>query len=225
VEREWLTPDGSRVEHRFDPGSGTVRAVRLEFYDRLVLSERQVGPEPVAAASLLAEALLAQVPSDADRQFACRLRFAGLAVDLPALARRACEGRRSLAGVHLADALPPEFRAELDRLSPATLQVPSGRHVRLEYGDDGSVQASVKLQEVFGLADSPRLGPRREAVRFSLLAPNGRPVQLTSDLRSFWDRLYPEVRKQLRARYPKHPWPEDPWSATPTARASRRPGR
>jgi ATP-dependent helicase HrpB len=99
--------------------------------------------------------------------------------------------------------------------------VPSGRAVRLEYGDDG-VTASVKLQELFGLVDTPRIGPRREPVLFALLAPNGRPVQMTRDLRSFWERTYPEVRKELRGRYPRHPWPEDPWNATPTARATPR---
>jgi ATP-dependent helicase HrpB len=68
------------------------------------------------------------------------------------------------------------------------------------------------------LAKTPRIGPRREPVVLSLLAPNGRPVQVTRDLRSFWDRTYPEVRKELRGRYPKHPWPEDPWNATPSAK-------
>jgi ATP-dependent helicase HrpB len=94
--------------------------------------------------------------------------------------------------------------------------------VPLDYAEDGSVSASVKLQEVFGLADTPRIGPRRVAVSLALLAPNGRPVQITRDLRSFWDRTYPEVRKELRGRYPKHPWPDDPWTAMPTARTTRR---
>ena len=94
--------------------------------------------------------------------------------------------------------------------------------MRLEYHEDGTVSASVKLQEVFGLAETPRIGPRREPVLLALTAPNGRPVQLTRDLRSFWDRTYPEVRKELRGRYPKHPWPEDPWTAPPTARTTKR---
>ena len=79
--------------------------------------------------------------------------------------------------------------------------------------------AAVKLQELFGLAETPRIGPRQEPVILELLAPNGRPVQTTRDLRSFWARTYPEVRKELRGRYPRHPWPEDPWTATrPTGR-------
>ena len=101
--------------------------------------------------------------------------------------------------------------------------MPSGRTTRLEYQEDGSVSAAVKLQELFGLAETPRIGPPAEPVLLQLLAPNGRPVQTTRDLRSFWDRTYPEVRKELRGRYPKHPWPEDPWTATPTARAKPRP--
>ena len=102
------------------------------------------------------------------------------------------------------------------------MRVPSGRDVRLEYRDDNRVVAAVKLQELFGLADTPRIGPARTPVTFELLAPNGRPVQVTSDLKSFWKRGYPEVRKELRARYPKHPWPEDPWTAPPTAKPKRK---
>jgi ATP-dependent helicase HrpB len=102
--------------------------------------------------------------------------------------------------------------------APASLVVPSGRAKALDYAEDGSVSVSVKLQELFGLAESPLLGPDRVPVTFHLLAPNGRPVQTTRDLRSFWERTYPEVRKELRGRYPRHPWPEDPWAARPTHR-------
>ena len=80
----------------------------------------------------------------------------------------------------------------------------------------------MKLQELFGLGETPRVGPGGDPVVFELLAPNGRPVQTTSDLASFWTRGYPEVRRELRGRYPKHAWPEDPWSAEPTHRAKRR---
>jgi ATP-dependent helicase HrpB len=105
--------------------------------------------------------------------------------------------------------LTPDSR-DLDRLAPKSIPLPSGRSARLDYRDDGSVVASVKLQELFGLAETPRIGPRQSPITFALLAPNGRPVQVTQDLRSFWNSTYQEVRKELRARYPKHPWPEDP---------------
>jgi len=78
------------------------------------------------------------------------------------------------------------------------------------------------LQELFGLAESPRLGPHQTPVTFELLAPSGRPVQVTADLRSFWMNGYQEVRKELRARYPRHPWPEDPWTAQATHRTKKR---
>jgi ATP-dependent helicase HrpB len=96
--------------------------------------------------------------------------------------------------------------------------------VTLDYQEDGSVIAGVKLQELFGLADTPKIGPRAIPVIMELRAPNGRAVQMTTDLRSFWERTYPEVRRELRGRYPRHPWPEDPWSAPPTARTTRRTG-
>jgi HrpA-like RNA helicase len=112
----------------------------------------------------------------------------------------------------------------LDQLAPERIDLPSGRTAKLEYQDDGSVVASVKLQELFGLADTPKIGPKKVPVTFALLSPAGRPVQVTRDLRSFWNGAYKEVRKELRARYPKHPWPEDPWSATPTHRAKKRTG-
>jgi ATP-dependent helicase HrpB len=110
----------------------------------------------------------------------------------------------------------------LDREAPPTLVVPSGRTVALDYGDDGRVSAAVRIQELFGLAETPRIGRRGEPVLLALLAPNGRPVQMTRDLRSFWDRTYPDVRKELRGRYPKHPWPDDPWNAAPTRRTKPR---
>ena len=135
---------------------------------------------------------------------------------------RACEGATSLDGVNLARHLPPGAARDFDRLAPDSIAVPSGRSARLEYHDDGTVSAAVKLQELFGLAETPRIGPRQEPVVLALLAPNGRPVQVTRDLRSFWARTYPEVRRELRGRYPRHPWPDDPWTATPTARTRRR---
>jgi ATP-dependent helicase HrpB len=106
--------------------------------------------------------------------------------------------------------------------APERIDLPSGRTAKLEYQEDGSITASVKLQELFGLADTPRIGPHKTPVTFALLSPAGRPVQVTRDLRSFWNGAYKEVRKELRARYPRHPWPEDPWTAQPTHRAKKR---
>ncbi len=151
-----------------------------------------------------------------------RLRFVGADIDLPALVAQAASGVRSASDIDLAGHLPWDLRARLDREAPERLDVPSGRTAALDYRDDGSVAASVKLQELFGLAETPRIGPRAEPVLLLLLAPNGRPVQTTRDLRSFWERTYPEVRKELRGRYPRHPWPDDPWTATPTARTKRK---
>jgi ATP-dependent helicase HrpB len=108
------------------------------------------------------------------------------------------------------------------QLAPERIDLPSGRTAKLDYQEDGSVVASVKLQELFGLADTPRIGPRQTPITFALLSPAGRPVQVTRDLRSFWNGTYQEVRKELRARYPRHPWPEDPWTAQATHRTKKR---
>jgi ATP-dependent helicase HrpB len=111
----------------------------------------------------------------------------------------------------------------LDRLAPEAIQVPSGSRIKLAYTPDAAPPVlAVRLQELFGLHDTPRLAEGRVAVVLHLLGPNFRPVQVTSDLRSFWTNTYAQVRKDLRARYPKHAWPEDPWTATPEARGGRR---
>jgi ATP-dependent helicase HrpB len=203
---------------------GAVRAAERVFYLDLVLWESPVAPDPEAAGPLLAGALVERGLGDEATAFLRRLRFAGLNADTALLVRQACAGRTSLpAHLDLGAHLPHALLRDLGRLAPETVPLPSGRGARLEYRDDGSVVAAVKLQELFGLAETPRLGPRHEPVVFELLAPNGRPVQTTRDLRSFWENTYPEVRRELRGRYPKHPWPEDPWTATPTHRTVRRP--
>jgi ATP-dependent helicase HrpB len=109
----------------------------------------------------------------------------------------------------------------LNTVAPVEMAVPSGRHSRLDYsGDEGPV-LSVKLQELFGLSESPMVCRGRRAVLVHLLSPAGRPVAVTRDLKGFWERGYPEVRKELRGRYPKHPWPEDPWNAPATHRTKK----
>ncbi len=115
-----------------------------------------------------------------------------------------------------------EQRQRLDAQAPEQLLVPSGQSRRLEYAGAEPPVLAVKLQELFGLADTPRIGGGRIPVTLHLLSPAGRPIQVTQDLRGFWERTYPEVRKELKGRYPRHPWPDDPWTATATHRAKPR---
>lgn len=221
VEPDWVTPSAVSVEHRLDPASGQVKAVEVARVDEIVLGERPVAVDPAVAAGVLAEAWLARGPREADTALLRRLTFAGLDVDLPRLVQQAAYAAARLDDIDLGAQLPHDVRLRLEALAPERLPVPSGRSALLAYGDDGSVTAAVKLQELFGLADTPVLGPRRVPVTFSLLAPNGRPVQTTRDLRSFWQGAYQEVRRELRGRYPRHPWPEDPWTAVPTHRTTK----
>ncbi len=102
--------------------------------------------------------------------------------------------------------------------------MPSGSHIRLEYAPGRPPILAARIQELFGLAETPRLAGGRVAVLLHLLAPNGRPQQVTQDLASFWRTTYPVVRKELAGRYPKHAWPEDPSTARPERRPRRRPG-
>ena len=222
VERDWIVPDRTEVEHRLDVSAGIVRATRIDRIGAVVLSEAPVEPDPERSAPLLAAHLLAREPDHGDARLLRRARLAGVEIDREARIREACAGQVRLPAFRLGDRLPHDVRAAIARHAPDTIEVPSGRSVRLDYREDGSVFVSVKLQELFGLADTPRIGPQETPVTVELLAPSGRPVQTTQDLRGFWERGYPEVRRELRGRYPKHPWPEDPWSAVPTARAKRR---
>ena len=222
VEREWITPTSSGVEHRIDPESGRVRAARIERYESIVLSETPVNVDPSTAADLLRDAWLGREPDQASAELFRRARFARLDLDVRAIVHQAALSARTLGGIDLEAHLPFETKRALAEGAPDSIVVPSGRTMKVQYAEDGSVSASVKLQELFGLAESPTIGPGRVPVTFHLLAPNGRPVQTTRDLRSFWERTYPEVRKELRGRYPRHPWPDDPWSAVPTHRTTRR---
>ena len=222
VERDWLRPDRVERTQRFDAEAGVVRASERTMLGAVVLSERAVPPDVEEAAALLAREWQRAGLDEDDQLLLRRASFAGVELGLENLLATACAGLTRLPGTRLQDLLPWDVRTELDRLAPPTLGVPSGRRVALEYRDDGTVLASVKLQELFGLGESPRVGPRREAVVFALLSPGGRPVQTTRDLASFWRTTYAEVRKELRGRYPRHPWPEDPATATPTARTKKR---
>ncbi|WP_242917734.1 ATP-dependent helicase HrpB [Pontibacter liquoris] len=116
-----------------------------------------------------------------------------------------------------------EQRQEMDRLAPTHLQVPSGSRIALDYSEVTTPVLAVRLQEVFGLLDTPRIAGGKVPLLLHLLSPASRPVQVTRDLRSFWSNGYFEVRKDLRGRYPKHHWPDDPLSAPPTRGTKKRP--
>ncbi len=132
----------------------------------------------------------------------------------------------------MSDALKSGFdwslRQRLDALAPTRIVVPSGMERAIGYAYDDAIDTpqppvlAVKLQELFGLTDTPRIADGRVPLTLHLLSPGGRPLQITQDLRSFWERTYPEVKKEMKGRYPKHPWPDDPWSATATHRAKPR---
>jgi ATP-dependent helicase HrpB len=114
--------------------------------------------------------------------------------------------------------LPWPEAAGLDRLAPERIEVPSGSRIRVDYGDPEGPVLAVKVQEAFGWLATPTLADGRVPVRLHLLSPAGRPVAVTGDLASFWRTGYRQVRAELRGRYPRHPWPEDPLTAAPTRR-------
>ena len=142
----------------------------------------------------------------------------------------ALAGGASTSGIDLADPirrlLPWPDAARLGELAPEFLEVPSGSRVRIDYpqaeDDGGRPVVAVKLQECFGWDRTPRLADGKVAVQFHLLSPARRPLAVTDDLASFWSGPYAQVRAEMRGRYPKHPWPEDPWTATATARTNAR---
>lgn len=132
----------------------------------------------------------------------------------------------TLTSEHLLDALrgllPGNLHRTLERQAPTEWQVPSGAMRPIVYGDDGGPWLAAKLQELFGCVDTPRIANNRVALVLRLNSPAGRPLQVTRDLVNFWRTGYPAVRAEMRGRYPKHPWPEDPLSATATVLTKKR---
>jgi ATP-dependent helicase HrpB len=110
---------------------------------------------------------------------------------------------------------------ELDRLAPSELKLPSGTIARIDYSSGSQPVLAVRLQELFGQADTPRVGKGNIPLLIHLLSPAKRPLAVTQDLPSFWTNVYPGIRRQLQAKYPKHIWPEDPMSAKPTSKTKR----
>ncbi|WP_108796792.1 ATP-dependent helicase HrpB, partial [Xanthomonas fragariae] len=130
-------------------------------------------------------------------------------------------------GKALKAALPWDRRQLIDRHAPTRISVPSGMERPVSYAVDHAAQPlppvlAVKLQELFGLAETPRIADGRIPLTLHLLSPGGRALQVTQDLKSFWANTYPDVRKEIKGRYPRHPWPDDPWTAAATHRAKPR---
>jgi ATP-dependent helicase HrpB len=224
-----------------------VKARRLRKLGDVILHEEPLEQEGKEVVRALAEGIrrtgLHCLPWDKDAEhFRARVQWArGLKPELPDLSDETLETAivewlgPSLEGMwtlehlqrlRLTEILRSRLSAhnlrDIDRLAPSHLQVPSGSRIAVEYSAGGYPALSVKLQELFGLTETPRVGGGTTPVTIHLLSPAGRPLAVTQDLRSFWQNTYPEIRKQLRARYPKHPWPQDPLTATPTRRTIRK---
>ena len=219
---------------------GRVRATRVVTAGAIVLSRTPVRPNPgvarAAVAAVVRERGVGLFPvSGRAAQLWDRLRFLAHRVGdpwpdvaaLPAAEWLAPEIDLVASGTKVEDidlysalqrVLPWPAASRLDELAPAELVVPSGRGVLVDYDGDRP-RVRVKLQECFGLADSPVFGGER--VVFELLSPAGRPVAITDDLASFWAGPYQNVRSEMRGKYPKHPWPADPLTAVATARTKR----
>ena len=241
-----------RVE--WDPRSAAVLAHRTRRFGALLLDDRpleEVPPEAAAAAMLegLRQLGLEALPWDREtRNLQARLEFvrrlergapsgwpasddAALLEELEQWLPAWLEGMtraEHLARLELAEALLARLsgvqRRALDELAPRDLAVPSGSRLRVDYVDDNAPCIAVRLQEVFGLAATPRIGGGTVPVTFKLLSPAQRPVQITRDLAGFWNSSYLEVRKEMRGRYPKHHWPDNPLEALPTRGVRTRPG-
>ncbi|NJD18450.1 MAG: ATP-dependent helicase HrpB, partial [Gemmatimonadetes bacterium] len=236
-------------EIAWDDATGRVQARRVRKLGALLLGEGALrDPDPGALARALCAGIRARglqvLPWSRDStQLRERLAFLralegggwpdtseeGLAASLEEWLAPSLAGMRSLEDVGRLDldeallaTLSWSRRQELDRLAPTHLEVPSGSRILLDYADPSAPVLAVRLQEIFGLRTTPTVGGGRVPLTVHLLSPAGRPVQVTRDLASFWGGAYFEVRKDLRARYPKHAWPEDPLRAAPTRRTKPR---
>jgi ATP-dependent helicase HrpB len=236
-------------ELAWDDEAGAVRARRVVRLGALVLEEAALrDPDPGRVASVLLDQVrsagLDALPwSDDARRLRERLAFArewdgagwpdvgdeALLVGLddwllPHLVgmRRRDDLRRLDLGALLLARVDWSRRAALDQLAPTHQTVPSGTRVRIDYADPRAPVLAVRLQELFGLEETPRVGQGRVPLVLHLLSPAHRPVQVTRDLAGFWRSSYFDVRRDLRGRYPRHHWPEDPLQATPTHRVKPR---
>lgn len=249
VEREWLARElvTRAVVMEFDESTQSITASVRTTYGDLVLDQKPAPVARAAAGAVLAEYAAARLDKalslddEAVAGFLARVRSLATwmpDLDLPLLdedllrdvARELAQGRRSFAEMRqapLLDALRSRLSYQqlraLDQHAPERIQVPSGSAIRLDYEVGRPPVLAARIQEMFGMAQTPRVADGRVAVVVHLLAPNRRPEQVTEDLASFWKNTYVQVRKELRARYPKHSWPEDPTTAKAEARPRRKP--
>jgi ATP-dependent helicase HrpB len=249
VDRAWLPPERVRtaVEVTFDDTTERVAAVRRTRFDELILDETPAAlPDDGSVESLLADAASTRLDRALDLASpdvaSLRARVAFLRGTLPDAAPPAiddaalraalpdvCAGRRSFEELRRAP-LVEVLRARmdrrqlnvLDREAPERIAVPSGSHVTLRYDEGKAPVLAVRIQEIFGWRDTPRVAAGRVKVLLHLLAPNHRPQQVTDDLASFWTNTYPDVRRELKRRYPRHSWPEDPYTAVAEKKPQRR---
>jgi ATP-dependent helicase HrpB len=249
VQRDWLPADSieTAIDVFFDEKSEKVLARKRVRFEDLMLEESSANPpDDDAVARVLAEAAvnhwprIAPGPESPAGQFLLRVRCLREwmpELQLPAFAdadlldtlQIVCRGKRSFTELRQVDwrgilegRLTWEQRQAIEREAPERYEVPSGSHLKLHYELGRPPILAVRIQEMFGQPDTPRLAGGRVKVLLHLLAPNSRPQQVTDDLASFWANTYPHVRKELRARYPKHAWPDDPLTAPPQSRPGKK---
>ncbi len=228
VEPEWLVdlfPNSvrERSDIVWNQKAERVDAVSALLYDELVIEEsRGAAPDPNDAADMLAQKVLEAglerfIDLNGLTQFKARAEFAGLPPPSYADAlRELCSGLRSFTDLRkVADRFIPLLeerlgRQKLEKLAPANVRLPNGRQTKVHYEPERPPWIASRLQDFFGMRETPRIGPKSLPVTVHLLAPNHRSVQTTTDLSGFFERLYPQVRRELMRRYPKHAWPEHP---------------
>jgi ATP-dependent helicase HrpB len=212
IEPEWLLERAAeRVSLEWHRTAERVEQVTALVYDQLVIEETRAPAAPSEDASrlLIQKALEAGIGRFADQdavgQMRSRAAFGGITINLETALIALCEGRTSFKQLEAADLLGT-IRAP--RAVPERIKLPGGREVKVHYEPGKPPWIESRLQDFFGMRETPQIGGQPVVVH--LLAPNRRPVQVTSDLAGFWERLYPQVRKELARRYPKHKWPEKP---------------
>ncbi len=228
IEPEWLIeifPDRVREKSgvEWNRQGERVEAVSALLYDDLAIQEsRGAAPDAEAAAALLAQKALEAgierfVDKEAMDEFIARVQFAGFEPpDIPQVLKDLCLGLRSFnelknAAANLLAGLEQTMTARrLEQIAPARIRLPNGRQTKVHYEPGKPPWIASRLQDFFGMRETPRIGPEQTPVVVHLLAPNQRAVQTTSDLAGFWERLYPQVRRELMRRYPRHSWPERP---------------